>query len=181
MDDLEQVAIKLDAIARRRLPDGVIQQGLLRGCEAEIRQEALIMTAGGFLQRNTATNWQSPLRIRIPSARRWNAAWRSRCRSSNENGKQLESRTAKAKPITEENGGTCEHPAQHQPDAWPPDVKAVVIMRSVMTAVNQGQLSVSNATIVYMICERGMTVEQVRRQPVSHGLRYTNKSTESAV
>lgn len=162
LDDLEQVAIKLDAIARRRFPDGVIQQGVLHGHEAEIRQESLILAVGGFLQRNIG--YQLAVAAKDQDAI---CSAMERCMAialsivKRRMASILNRELGKAKPITEENGGTCEHPAQHQPDAWPPDIKAVVIMRSVMSAVNQGKLSVSNATIVYMICERGMAVEQV--------------------
>jgi hypothetical protein len=52
LDEFEEIAIRLDKISRRHLPDGVIHEGILAGCEAEIRQEALILAIGGYLEGN---------------------------------------------------------------------------------------------------------------------------------
>lgn len=164
LDDIERVASDLDEIGRRHLPDGVIPQGILRGCEAEIRQEALLLAVGGFLQRNPG--------FRDASAKRDDEAIgmaTERCMAIalQITKRRIASRLAKEnermKPLTEATGGMCEHPTSRHPCDWPVDVKADIIMRSVVTAVSQGKLSVSNATIISMVCERGMRVEEVAK------------------
>jgi hypothetical protein len=47
-NELEVIAKRMDEISRRRLSDGVIRSGVLKGMEPEIRQEALIMSVGDF-------------------------------------------------------------------------------------------------------------------------------------
>lgn len=161
-NELEIIAKRMDEISRRRLPDGVIRCGVLKGLEPEIRQEALIMSVGGFLQQNTDyidarhkrddTAIQSSMekcmaitlaivKIRIAS--------------------RLTHELKRSYQLTEDNGGTWQHPSQTQPCDWSLDVKTIVIMRSVAKAVHQGKLSISNASIVSMICERGMPAEEV--------------------
>ena len=159
---LETIAKTMDEIARKRLPDGVIECGVLKGREAEIRQEALIMSVGGFLQENAGyidalkihdddaiqTSMEKCLAIALSIAKRRIAS-------------RLTHELARTTQLTEENGGTYQHPAQREPSDLPIDVKAVVVMRSVFKAVHQGKLSIPNALIMHMICERGMGVHDV--------------------
>lgn len=51
--DFDDFAHRIDEIARRKLPDGVMG-GNVAGREAEIRQKSLLMLFEGFLTRNMA-------------------------------------------------------------------------------------------------------------------------------
>lgn len=159
---LETIAKTMDAICRKRLPDGVIECGILKGSESEIRQEALIMSVGGFLEKNAGyidaiqmndevivrASMEKCMAIALSIAKRRMAS-------------RLTRDLARTTQLTEENGGTYQHPTQKKPSDLPIDVKAVVIMNSVFKAVHQGRLSVPNALIMHMICERGMGVHDV--------------------
>lgn len=163
-DELEAIAKKMDEICKRRLRDGVIRSGVLKGMEPEIRQEALIMSVGGFLQRNpdyvdarqkhddaaTRSSMEKCMAISLSIVKTRIAS-------------RLTHEQERTKQLTEVNGGTGQHPSQTQPCDWSPDMKSIVIMRSVAKVVHQGKLSVSNASIVSMICEHGMAVEEVAK------------------
>lgn len=159
---LETIAKTMDEICRKRLPDGVIECGILKGREPEIRQEALIMSVGGFLQQNAGyidalqKNDEETVRASMEKCMAIALSIAKRRMAS-----RLTRELARTTQLTEENGGTCQHPAQGQPSDWPIDLKATVIMRSVFKAVHQGKLSVPNALIMHMICERGMGVHDV--------------------
>jgi len=161
-DELEEIARKMNEIYMRRLPDGVIRSGSLQGRESEIRQEALIMAVGGYLQQSTdyldARQKQTEDAIhnamdkcaaitlgicKIRMASRVNGIYRSEV------------------TLTDYNGGTCRHRTQLLPAEWPTDIKAGVIMQAVAKAVRLGKLSVSNASMMSMICEHNMGVEEV--------------------
>lgn len=120
------------------------------------------MTADGFLQRNVgyqlavATKDQDAICSAMERCMAISLSIVKRRMAS-----ILNRELAKTKPLTEENDGTCQHPALRHPHAWPPDIKAHLIMQSVITAVHHGKLSVANATIVSMISEHGMTAEEV--------------------
>ena len=161
-DELEVIAKKMDEICKRRLRDGVIQSGNLQGKESEIRQEALIMAIGGFLQQNSdylnarinhdeeAINDSMEKCIAI-TLRICKMRVASRSSSSLESHLQL----------TESNGGICHHPSQLKPTDWSSDQKTGVIMQAVVKAVRAGKLSMANASIISMICEQGMRAEEV--------------------
>lgn len=130
--------------------------------EPEIRQEALIMSVGGFLQRNadyvdarqkhddaaTRSSMEKCMAISLSIVKTRIAS-------------RLTHEQERTKQLNDANGGTCDHPTNRHPCEWPVDVKADVIARSVATAVSQGKLSVANASIVSMVCEGGMSVEEV--------------------
>ena len=58
-DTLEQIAGELADRARRRLPDGALQ-GILRGCEEDIRQEAILLALTWYL-RGDCENRDKPV------------------------------------------------------------------------------------------------------------------------
>lgn len=160
--ELESIARKVDAICKRRLPDGVIRSGILKGMEPEIRQESLIMAVGGFLQKNA--DYLNAKLIHdeeaISDSMEKCAAITLRIckvRIASRLGRTLTSHL----PLTEANGGICHHPSQIKSTDWSSDKKAGAIMQAVCNAVRAGKLSVANASIVSMVCEQGMRVEEV--------------------
>ncbi len=162
LGDLETIAADLDAIARKHLPDGIIQNGILAGSEAEIRQEALILAVGGFLEQNhgfrDARANQDQVAIR-------NAKERCMAIALGIAKKRVAGRLNHIQThecqLAQTNFGSIDHPSQCHPNNWPPDLKSRLIMRAVGKAVDCGQLSLGNASIVYLVCERGMAVQQV--------------------
>lgn len=161
-DELETIAKKMDEICRRRLPDGVIRSGILKGFEAEIRQEALIMSVGGFLQQNADyldARKKHDVDAIQDSMEKCAAITLRVCKT------RMASRLSRSHGsdvlLTESNGGACHHPSQLPPAEWPSDLKAGVIMQAVGKAVHAGDLSVANASIMSMVCEHGMPVVEV--------------------
>ncbi len=163
-DELEDIARKMNEICKRRLPDRVIRSGSLQGLEPEIRQAALIMAVGGFLQKNTdyldARQKQDEDAIQN-SMEKCAAITLGICKTRM--GSRLNSFHRCKVPITESNGGTCRHRTQLSPAEWPADIQARVIMQAVGKAVRSGKLSVANASMMSMVCEYGMPVVEVAR------------------
>lgn len=162
LKDVEKIANELDVIARRHLPDGVIGQGVLKGHEAEIRQEALIMAISGFLEGNTRFQEASNKRDRDSAVLEMERCMAIALRISKTRlASRLSHSKARMSKLSEANGGSTQHPSCIHPTDWPSDVKVQLIMRTVGKAVNDGKLSLANATIVSLVCERSMTVDDV--------------------
>lgn len=162
IEDLESIAKKMHEINLRRLPDGVIRDGVLRGLESEIRQEALIMAVGGFLQRNqnfqlsketgetremeNALEKCSSMTLKFAKERIASQATRQRSRETS---------------LSEWKIGFCDHPAQAKPSEWSVDQKALVVLKAVRRAVQLGKLSPANSSVMSMIFLKGMKPHEV--------------------
>lgn len=161
-DDFEKIAKRLDEIARRHLPDHVIQAGLLCGCESEIRQEALILALGGFLEGNHEFRLA---RESNDDAAICNAMERCVAIALRFAKKRIASRLTRESRYTtdifDESCRICHHPTLCKPSDWHPDVKSEIVIQAALKAVDSGALSVANASIVFMICEHGMGVAEV--------------------
>lgn len=160
--ELESIAQKMNEINLRRLPDGVIRGGVLKGQESEIRQEALIMAVGGFLHRNrdfqrakktgetekmeNALEKCSALTLRYAKERIASQTTKQRSRETS---------------LSEWKIGFCDHPAQTEPSEWPDDQKALLVMKAVRKAVQNGKLSPSNSSVMSMIFLKGMKPHEV--------------------
>jgi hypothetical protein len=162
VENLETIAVKMDEIIQRRLPDGIITNGILRGLEPEIRQDALIMSLGGFLQKNV--DFQNSYRKRdqqalLRSMEKCSAITLRICKMRTKS--LLIHSTAKKVEFDDATLGKCCHPFQIPPAEWSTDLKASVITRAVGKAVYESKLSIGNATIVYAISVLGLKVEEI--------------------
>lgn len=161
-EELETITKKMDEMIRRRLPDGVIGASVLKGMESEIRQEALIMSVGGFLQENegykAARKRKDPVAIEH-AMERCAALTLQFCKI------RIASRITKLRSretcMADWKVGSCQHPSQLEPSEWPSEVKTRMIMDAVGKAVRSGKLSKANAAITSMICIHGMKVHEV--------------------
>ncbi len=164
LDDLDQIAVTMDAILRQRLPDGTIQRGILAGREPDIRQTALIQSIGGFLHSNEsyikARKTHNIARVKGAMIRCGAISLKyAKARLARELSRESKRFTV----ITEANGGFYLHPSTQKPNEWPSAEKASMIMTSVRVAVREGILSPANAGLVHMACENGMSVNQIAR------------------
>ena len=162
IQEIEVIATKLDEIYRRRLPDGVIQAGVLKGMEPELRQDALLMAVGGFLFGNT--DYQAARAIKNESAmqRAMEICAAVTLRYCKERTASLMTKARSREVLFHETlSGSCLHPTQVPPSEWPSDLKAAMVMRAVRTAVRDGQLSVANASLAAMICAEGKRVSEI--------------------
>ena len=166
LDDLDWIAKKLDQIGRRLLPNHVIRDGILKGSEPEIRQEALIMAVGGYLQNNPsyayARNKHDDVAVERAMERCMAIALRiCKTRMASRLGRADSRMTLLHQQMHESSSNSYPHPSQLHPTDWPTDLKACVIMRSVSKAVGEGRLSLANASMITMICVDGMQVRDV--------------------
>lgn len=161
LDDLERIAVEMDVICRRHLPNGKISSGNLAGREPEIRQQALIKAVGGFLQQN-------PGYIQATKSKDENAlaVAMERCAALTLRYSKWEiirelTPGSRHIHLEEYHGGFCQHPSEMQPSEWPVDVIAGVVKTSVDRAVQEGRLSLANAGIVSMRCYQNLPVSQI--------------------
>lgn len=165
LNNLEQLATEMDLICRRRLPNGRIPNGSLAGREPEIRQQALILTLGGFIQRNKGYN--DAVKANDNNAIK-GAMEKCVAIKLHHVKMQMASGTTLASsryvPLDDRNGGVCQHPSNLESSDWPPDVKAGVVSDSVQRAVRQGLLSMGNATIVDLLCNEDLSVAQAAQR-----------------
>ena len=161
LDDLERIAVEMDVICRRNLPNGKISSGNLAGREPEIRQQALIMAVGGFLQQNPG--YIQALKSKDENAL---AVAMERCAALTLRYSKWEiirelTPASRHIQLEEYHGGFCQHLSEMQPSDWPVDAIAGVVKRSVDLAVKGGRLSLANAGIVAMRCYRNLPVSQI--------------------
>lgn len=163
-NNLNHLANELDAICRRRLPDGKIRSGILAGREPELRQIALSIALGGFLQNNAgyirAENRLDAKGMRDSLEKC--AALTLRI-SKNRLARHLSTQAERQTLLTEFNCGTCQHPAQIHPSDWPWALKAGVASKAAAQAVETGKLSRINGVIVSMICTRNASVVEIAK------------------
>jgi hypothetical protein len=155
-------ADEIDAICRKKLPDGVIRSGNLVGREPEIRQDALIMALSGYLeghpgyrsakesgnQANKGNEMERCVAMVLQICKR---------RMDSNLFKDLERHV----PITDQNGGICVHSSDWNTSDWPLSVRARVALRAADQAVKAKKLSPMNALILDMVVSKGMNVDEI--------------------
>lgn len=160
--DLSGPADEIDAICRKRLPDGVIRGGILSGREPEIRQETLIMVLSGYLEGHpgyrSARQGGDPAIMRN-EMQRCTAIALQICKKRMES--KLTKSAAKHVPVTECHGGNCPHPSDWNTSDWPLSVRVCVVLRAADEAVRKKKLSPMNAGLLNMIVSEGMSVDEI--------------------
>jgi hypothetical protein len=172
--DLAGPADEIDAICRERLPDGVIQGGILAGREPEIRQETLIMVLSGYLEGHpgyrSARHTGNSENMKSEMGRCVAIAMKICKRRMESN---LSRDTGRQTQMTEQHEGTCCHPYELKPGDWPSSVRASLVLRAADEAVKAGEISAMNAGLLHMIVSQGMNVEEIsRKQRVSPSAVY---------
>jgi hypothetical protein len=155
-------ADELDAICRERLPDGVIRSGCLAGHEAEIRQEALIMSLSGFLDgRPGYTNAKKQKNhdvMQIEMIRCISSAL-GICKRRLE--RKLSVSNARSVPLNEQDGDTHQIPVSLDICDWSLSARVSVVLRATDDAVREKKISVMNAEILTMIVSDGLCVTKI--------------------
>lgn len=153
---------EIDAICRRKLPDGVIRRGILAGRESEIRQETLIMVLSGYLEGHhgyqSAKHIGDTENMRNEMGRCVAIALQI-CKRRMES--MLTKRSAKNVPITEMLGGVSMHPSDWTTSDWPASARVRVVLRAADEAVRARKLSPMNAWILNMAIREGMKVQEI--------------------
>jgi len=173
LGDLNQLAMEIDIICRRKLRDGVMD-GVLAGREPEIRQDAMIMLLHGFLFGN----------LKYMEAARKGDHHAAYCQLEFVTSmalryckirlkRKLISESARHFEISEYTGGTCKHLMDL--DLWdlPESVRMQMTQSSLRLGVATGQISEGNARIVDMIIVSQMSVEEIaNRYKITRGAVY---------
>ncbi len=147
--DLEQVANQLDELARLKLRDGRLD-GILRGYEADIRQESILLALDWYVRGQPQdssgsggeTEWNAPKTI-------GGAMKLIRRRFVDAIKKQPANSTAVA--ITEWDLGSVMHPTDSLPHEWPEHHARAMVRQGISNALKCGHISLSNATVGRMV------------------------------
>ena len=162
LETLSGPANEIDAICRKKLPDGVIRSGILVGREPEIRQEALIMILSGFLEGHPGYR---SAREAGNQASMGNEMERCAAIALQICKRRMESSLFKNSdrhvPISDQHGGICVHPSDQNTADWPLSVRVSVVLRAADQAVKAKKLSPLNALILNMVVSEGMNVDEV--------------------
>lgn len=150
-DTLEQIAEELTDRAQQRLPDGVLQ-GILRGCEEDIRQEAILLALTWYL-RGASDNcdesteaWHAPRAIA--------GALRIIKRDAI---KDLLYEADKRHRIDPMPTTTC-HPVMVRACDWPTPVMRDLCRRAIRIALRDRRISPLNAAVAEAVYVDGIQV-----------------------
>ena len=155
--ELNQLAEHLDSLARTRLRDGVLD-GLLRGHEEEVRQDAVLMVLEWYLKDQlnrtaggeTTAAWVSGRSL--PSALRITKL-RMKRKLAQQQGRQTE--------LDDSNVGTCLHHYYKTVDEWPRESAKEMIRQAICAAVSAGRISHKNACVALLVYQDEMPVTEV--------------------
>lgn len=146
---LDQVAVQLDELARHKLRDGRLD-GILRGYEADIRQESILLALDWYVRgqpqdssgSGNETEWNAPKGIAA-------ALKFVRLRFVDVLKKQPASSTAVS--ITELDLGSVMHPTDTLPQDCPEHRARAMVRQGISQALKSGHISHSNATVGRMV------------------------------
>ena len=147
--ELDQVAGQLDELARHKLRDGRLD-GILRGYEADIRQESILLALDWYVRGQPqdssggggGTEWNAPKGIAGAMkfvSRRFVDVLK----------KQPASSTAVS--ITELDLGSVMHPTDTLPQDCPEHRARAMVRQGISQALKSGHISHSNATVGRMV------------------------------
>ena len=162
---LDQVAGQLDELARLKLRDGRLD-GILRGYEADIRQESILLALDWYVRgqpqdssgSGKETEWNAPKGIAA-------AMKFVRRRFVDVLKKQPASSTAVS--ITELDLGSVMHPTDTLPHDCPEHRARAMVRQGISQALKGGHISHTNATVARMvICDAQKTMVVAKRLKV---------------
>ena len=164
LGDLNQLAMEIDIICRRKLRDGVMD-GVLASREPEIRQDAMIMLLCGFLLGNVHFMEAAKRKDRDATAYHLEAAVSialgySKLRMA----RKLAGESAGHVQLSEYNGGYYRHHTDVATWELPSSIKRSMAMNGLKLAVASGELSTANLCIVSMVIEDEMSVAEISKK-----------------
>lgn len=160
--DIERTAKELDTLARQRLPDGVFQ-GDLTGCEAEIRQDSILLALSWYLRCLKDPVYQAkypwiPARALAKALR---VQKRDRLKALDKNRK-----CSSGVPLAAE--ATSLHPAMVRPSDWSASTMQRVVEEAILTALRRNQISHVNALIAIEVFVAGASANEIAEQLGMH-------------
>ena len=179
--DIERTAKELDTLARQRLPDGVFQ-GDLTGCEAEIRQDSILLALSWYMRglKDDAHRAKYPW---IPSralAKALRVHKRDRLKALDKNRKRSCGIPSADEPISL-------HPAMVRPSDWSASTMVRVVEEAIVTALRRDQISSVNALIAMEVFVSGTSAKEIskhlgmNRSNIYQHLHRTKKVTKEII
>lgn len=146
--DLEAIADDLINLSKKMLPQGVLN-GVIRGQEEDIRQEAIMMALGWYLReaKGHARSWHAPRAL----AGALRIAKRDRIKSGK---KELETQQG----VALEHHATSLHPSMISCREWPFDAMQLIMFAAIQTALRNGKITHVNAAIAKEVLVDGVQV-----------------------
>jgi hypothetical protein len=153
--DIERIARELDTLARQRLPDGVFQ-GELASCEAEIRQDSILLALSWYMRYLTDEEHRAkypwiPARalahaLKIQKRDRLKGLGKERGNSSG------------MPPMDQQ---VSLHPAMVRPSDWSASTIEPIVTEAIQTALRRGHISMVNALIAMEVFVAGVSAKEV--------------------
>lgn len=160
--DIEQTAIELDTLARQRLPDGVLQ-GDLTGCEAEIRQDSILLALSWYLRclQDEAYRVKYPWIPARALAKALRVQKRDRLKELEKDGNGFSS-------LPPANEPTSLHPVMVRPSNWSASTMVRVVEEAIVTALRRNQISFVNALIAMEVFVAGTRANEIAKHLGMH-------------
>jgi hypothetical protein len=173
-EEIDRLVAAFDEATRSRLPDGVLG-GVLRHHEAEIRQDAVLIQLRWYLEyhRGLAASGVQKRRNRhcpwnFPKAAAYALKY-AKLRHID----RLATDSGNNEPLTEANGGACQHAVDLPLWRLPKAVRQVMAICGIRLAADRCLISTGNAEVARLVLEEGMSVGRVAaRHGVTRGAIY---------
>jgi predicted RNA polymerase sigma factor len=150
--ELDAVTAELDELAKSKLRDGCLE-GILHGYEPEIRQQAILITVGWWIEHQLGKPGDWIPKQSISYALRY-----SKLRQI----ELLERRNEH--PYNElKDTRLCEHPQRLQPHDYPEHTLLRMLDELITKCLLDGSISKSNSAIARMSYMNGMTISEISR------------------
>lgn len=156
--NINNLASSLEEGIRIRLPDYFFG-GMLRGYEAEIRQDAILMLLGRYLAGNRNLAWHTTAGNLVGME---NELQRSIAASIRFSKLRLKRRLAigqnRSEELTEENGGFYDHPASRKGFfALPYHAQLQLCIAALRVALSSKSVSPASAKVAMLMIEEGLS------------------------
>ena len=156
--NLDQMAVELEDLARKRLPDRVLQ-GVMAGHEDDIRQDAILLALGWYLRSESSPTglpghaWHPPRAI----AGALRIARRDCIKALMKEQKAL-------RELPHHQTGTTCHPVMIRKCDWPTPTMRTLVSTAIHVAHRTGKISASNATVALEVLVDGIQVAEVAKR-----------------
>ena len=160
-------AIKLDALLKSRVPDG-LYQGILKGLEDEVRQEAYLLLVGKYLAGNSDLIAATAAGSRKEITNQITKSLCGSIRSVRQTMKRLRWRYLELHPCGVDLDTCpqviCEHPAQRT-SLWvlPFELQRQMVFASLQNAIQEKLLVARSARIAMTMVDEGLTQSDIAK------------------
>lgn len=156
--NLDQVADDLEKLARRHLPDRVLQ-GVMTGQEEDIRQDAILLALSWYLRKETSTVKHSTHAWHAPRAIAGALKIIKR-----DYIKALKGEEEALLAMLPHLSGTICHPVMIRDCEWPTSTMQKVIRKSIRVVHRAGKISSLNAAIAMEALVDGIAVPVIAKR-----------------